>query len=125
MRRRAVVAVAVAVLGAGAWLGGPLVLRRLAFFRVREVELVGLVNLTPDAVLAALRLDSAASVFDDRDVLAARVRRLHGIADARVERRMPAALRVVVQEVDPAALVPGPAGMVVVDAAGRPLPFDP
>ena len=107
------------------WFGAPLALRHVRFFRVREVELVGLRNLAPDAVLAALRLDSTASAFDDLSAPAERVRRLHGVSDAHVQRRLPGALRVVVREVEPAAFVPGPHGMVVVDAGGRPLPFDP
>jgi cell division septal protein FtsQ len=103
-------------------------LQRLAFFRVRQVELVGVRNLTPDAVIAALRLGPGASVFSDTRLLADRVRGLAGVADARVMRRLPAMLTVEVREVEPAALAPGPRGsrgLVVVDATGRPLPFDP
>ena len=103
-------------------------LQRLAFFRVRQVELVGVRNLTPDAVIAALRLGPSASVFSDTRLLADRVRGMAGVADARVIRRLPAMLTVEVREVEPAALAPGPRGtrgLVMVDAAGRPLPFDP
>jgi cell division septal protein FtsQ len=108
------------------WLGAPPVLRRLAFFRVRQVEVVGVKNLDPDAVLAALRLAPRASVFDDTRLLADRVRGLAGVADARVTRRLPAALKVIVQEVEPVALVPaGGGGRGAVDAGGGPLPFDP
>ena len=115
-----------AVLGALVlWLAAPSVLRRLAFFRVRQVEVVGVRNLDPDAVLAALRLAPKASVFDDTRLLADRVRGLAGVADARVARRLPAALKVIVREVEPVALVPGAGGLVAVDAGGRPLPFDP
>jgi cell division septal protein FtsQ len=107
------------------WLAAPPVLRRLAFFRVRQVEVVGVRNLDPDAVLAALRLAPEASVFDDTHLLADRVRGLPGVADARVARRLPAALKVIVREVVPVALVPAAGGLVAMDAAGRPLPFDP
>lgn len=100
-------------------------LRRLAFFRVRQVELVGVRNLDPGVVLAGLRLDRVASVFDDTRLLADRVRGLEGVADARVQARPPAVLKVIVREVEPVALVPAPGGMVAVDANGRPLPFDP
>src|SRR5207249_3161124 len=52
-----------------------------------------------------------------------------GVAEARVVRRLPAVLSVELREVEPAALVPAPRGsgrgLVAVDAAGRPLPFDP
>ena len=107
------------------WLGAPSVLKRLSFFRVRQVEVVGVKNLDPDAVLSALRLAPKASVFDDTRLLADRVRGLAGVADARVARRLPAALKVIVREVEPVALVPGVGGLVAVDAGGRPLPFDP
>src|SRR5207245_9265961 len=106
------------------WLATPLVLRHVAFFRVRQIELLGVRNLAPDAVIAALRLPEEASVFSDTRMLADRVRGLAGVADARVVRRLPAALRVELKEVEPAALVAG-RGLVVVDAGGRPLEFDP
>ncbi len=115
-----------AVLGAVMlWLVAPSVLRRLAFFRVRQVEVVGVKNLDPDAVLAALRLAPKASVFDDTHLWADRVRGLDGVADARIVRLLPAALKVIVREVEPVALVPGAGGLVAVDAGGRRLPFDP
>lgn len=106
------------------WVGAPPVLRRLAFFRVRQVELVGIHHLSPDAVIAVLRLSPRASVFDDTHVLATRLRGLRGVAEARVARRLPAALKITVREVQPVALVPGERGMVVLDAGAHPLPFD-
>jgi cell division septal protein FtsQ len=109
----------------GVWILAPKALRRLEFFRVRQIELVGVRHLAPDAVIGALRLRGRASVFDDTGLLTDRVRSLRGVADARVERRLPGALRVIVREVEPVALVAGPRGIVVVDAAARPLPFDP
>ena len=125
LSRRALRWGGVALAALALWLAAPRLLRRLAFFRVRQVELVGVRNLDPDAVLAALRLSAGASVFDDTRLLADRVRGLAGVADARVVRRPPAALKVMVQEVEPVALVPAPRGLVVVDAGGRVLPFDP
>jgi cell division protein FtsQ len=116
--------VVLAALGA-VWVGGPVVGRRLSFFRVRQVELVGVRNLAPEAVIQALGLSPQASVFDPTGPLEARVRALPGVADARVQRHLPGALGVIVREVEPAAFVPGPRGLVVVDAAGHPLPFDP
>jgi cell division septal protein FtsQ len=109
------------------WLGGPAALGHLAVFRLRQVELVGVRNLAPDAVIAALRLGPEASVFTDTRILADRVRGLPGVAAARVARHLPAALTIEVEEVQPAALVPGPRGtrLVAVDGMGRVLPFDP
>lgn len=109
-----------------AWSAAPLLLRRLAFFRVRQVEIIGIRYLGADRVLAALRLSPRASVFDDSDVLAYRLRALDGIADASVRRRPPGALQVVVREIEPVALVTDARGALsVVDADGRRLPFEP
>lgn len=124
-RARVALGVVVVATLVTAWLAAPRVLRRFEFFRVRQVELVGVRHLEPDAVIAALRLPAEASVWDDVTRLTARVRQLHGVADARVVRRLPGALRVLVREVEPVAFVPGPRGMAVVDADGRTLSFDP
>lgn len=113
------------------WLGGPVALERLALFRVRQIDLVGVKRLPPDAVIAALRLGAEASVFSDTRLLADRVRSLTGVAEARVVRRLPDALQVEIREVEPTALAPaGGAGrpsavLVAVDGDGRALPFDP
>ena len=107
------------------WAGVPALARRLSFFRVRQVELVGVRNLAPEAVIQALGLSPSASVFDPTGPLEARVRGLPGVAGVRIARRLPGALAVIVREVEPAAFVPGARGLVVVDAAGHPLPFDP
>jgi len=128
-RQRALLSVAGSALLGVSWLGAPLVLRRLPMFRVRQIELVGVRNLAPDAVIAALRLGPRASVFGDTRLLADRVRGLAGVAEARVVRRLPTVLSVELREVEPAALVAAPRGsgrgLVAVDAAGHPLPFDP
>lgn len=126
MRRRWRVA---AVLAGGLllWAGGPRLLRHVAFFRVRQVELVGVRYLAPATVLGALRLSPRANVFDDRHELESRLRALPGVARARIARRLPGVLRVIIREVEPVALVPGPDGgpLAVVDADGRRLPYDP
>jgi len=107
------------------WMAAPLALRRLAFFRVRQVELVGIRYLDADQVLAALRLSPRASVFDDTRVLVERLRGLEGVADASVMRRPPASLKVIVREVEPVALVAnGRGALAPVDAEGRAMPFD-
>jgi len=107
------------------WMTAPLGLRRLRFFRVRQVEIVGIRHLDADQVLAALRLSPAASVFDETEPLAARLREMDGVADASVMRRPPASLKVIVREIEPVALVMGERGALApVDAGGRQLPFD-
>jgi cell division protein FtsQ len=109
------------------WLITPDVLSGVEAFRVRRIELVGLRHLSPDALIRALRLDSDASVFVDRELLADRLKGVRGVVDARVERRLPATLRVVVREAEPVAFTPASAGrgLAVLDDAGRELPFDP
>jgi cell division septal protein FtsQ len=107
------------------WMTAPLGLRRLTFFRVRQVEIVGIRYLDANQVLAALRLSPTASVFDETEPLAERLRELDGVADASVLRRPPGSLKVVVREVEPVALVMSERGALApVDADGRPLPFD-
>lgn len=110
-----------------AWLVLPRLLRHVGFFRVRQIELVGVRYSAPAAVIGALHLAPGASVFDDRDALADRLRALPGIADARVVRHLPGALKVIVREVQPIALVPGSDGgaLSVVDGDGHALPYDP
>jgi cell division protein FtsQ len=125
--RRTVVVGAVAVAAVGV-VGAvvPRIAAQLAIFRVRRVELVGVRYLAPDAVIDALRLTPDASVFVDVGLLSDRVRGLPGVADARVTRRYPRALRVVLRETEPVAFAPAGlgGGLVAVDARGRPLPFD-
>src|SRR2546430_5500497 len=111
--------------GVAVWFGAPALLRRLALFRVRQIELVGVKNLAPDVVIAALRLPSDASVFTDTRLLDDRLRGLAGVAESRVVRQLPAALRIELREVEPAALAPTGRRLVVVDAQGQVLPFDP
>ena len=107
------------------WMAAPLALRRVAFFRVRQVELVGIRYLDAGRVLGALRLSSRASVFDETGVLTERLRALEGVADASVIRRPPASLKVIVREVEPVAFVANARGALgVVDAGGRSLPFE-
>ncbi|HEX5388106.1 MAG TPA: FtsQ-type POTRA domain-containing protein [Gemmatimonadales bacterium] len=113
-------------LGLLVWFGGPVVLRRFDFFRVRRIEVNGARYLAPEAVAAALRLGPRATVFDDRDVLARRVFSVPGVERADVGRRLPGTLVVTVVEREPVALTPrGAKGLAALDARGRLLPYDP
>jgi cell division septal protein FtsQ len=113
------------IFGGLTWTFAPKVLRRVEFFRVRRVELVGLQYLGRDEVLQGLRLARRASVFDDIAPIERRARVIPGVVDAEVSRRVPGTLRVTITEVPPVALVPGRDGLTAMDAAGRLLPFDP
>ena len=117
--------VAGVALAALAPLWGPPALRPFRFFAVRRVELVGVRYLSPDLVTGALGLRREASVWDRLGPLAARVRALPGVAEVSVTRRLPAALRVEVREVEPVALAASAAGLVPVGPDARPLPYDP
>src|SRR5258707_4589763 len=107
------------------WMTAPLALRRVRFFRVRQVEISGIRYLDADQVLGALRLPAHASVFADTQVLAERLRGLDGVADASVSRRPPGSLKVIVREIEPVALLmSGRGALAPVDADARALPFD-
>lgn len=103
----------------------PVLLAHLGFFRIRQVELIGVRYLTPAAVLDALAIDSTRNLFEGGGDIERRAERINGVIAARVERRLPATLRVHITEQVPMAFSPGPDGFVVVDGHGRPLPYDP
>jgi cell division septal protein FtsQ len=106
-------------------IAAPKILRRLEFFRIRRVEIAGLQYLAPAKVVAALHLDSNASVFDDLSAAGRGLRALPGVAAAQVSRRLPGTLEIVVVEVVPVALAPRNGGMALLDSSGKVLPFDP
>jgi cell division septal protein FtsQ len=107
------------------WLGAPKILHRLDFFRIRRVEIAGLQYLAPAKVIAALKLGSEASVFDDLSAAGDRLRRLSGVASAVVKHRLPGTLEIELVEAVPVALAPRDGGMALLDSSGRVLPFDP
>jgi cell division septal protein FtsQ len=105
--------------------GGYQGLRRLSFFDIRRVELVGGHYLTPAAVARALRVPPGASIFDDLDPLVERVQAMRGVREARIARRLPGSIRVTIREVEAVALTERDGRLVPLDVRGRPLPFDP
>lgn len=107
------------------WFALPHLLRRVDFFRVRRIEIQGLQYLDAAKVIAAARLPAAASVFDDPEPAARRVRALPGVRAAEVGRRLPGTLRISLQEAAPVALTPKGDRLAMVDARGAVLPFDP
>lgn len=124
-RRRLLVAGAGLALLLVAWFGVPAVLRRLDFFRVRRVEVIGARYLSGAEVAQALGLPAGASVFDDTDPWQARVAALEGVESAEVGRRLPGTLRVRLREAEAVALAAHEGRLALVDARGRLLPFDP
>jgi cell division septal protein FtsQ len=112
-------------LGLALWFGLPRSLRGLDFFRVRRVEIAGLQYLDPATVIGALRLSPTASVFDDPAPLERRVVAMPGVTSAEIGRRLPGTLRIELVEAAPVALASRGDGLVLLDARGRVLPFDP
>jgi cell division protein FtsQ len=119
-----VVAGALALLFA-ALAAGRLALRHMGFFRVRRVELVGTRYLSPEPLVRGLGLRPDQNLFDDAGEIARRAEQVAGVVSARVERRLPGTLRVVVTERVPLAFAPAPNGLAALDAEGRALPYDP
>ena len=118
-------AVGGAVVAAALWFGAPAALRQVEFFRVRRVELQGSQYLDAAKVIAAAQLSRTASVFDDPEAIARRVRALPGVQDVSVSRRLPGTLRIRLKEAEPVALTPNGGRLAMVDAPGAVLPFDP
>jgi cell division protein FtsQ len=119
--------VAAAVVGGAALiaLSAPVILRLVPFFDVRRVELVGVRYLVPTEVMAALELDPSRSLFAPTRGVVARATQIPGVVNARVERRLPGTLRLILEETPPVAFVPSDAGLMAVDGQGRSLPYDP
>jgi cell division septal protein FtsQ len=107
------------------WLVLPIGLRHLEFFRVRRVEIAGLHYLDAANVIAAARIAPGASVFDDHEPAATRLRTLQGVAGVDVDIRAPGTLRIVLDEAEPVALVPKGDRLAMVDERAEVLPFDP
>jgi cell division septal protein FtsQ len=95
------------------------------FFRVRRVELVGVRYLAPQTITDLIRIPDRLSLFDDLSALRQRAARVPGTESVIVGRRLPGTLRIVVDEIVPIALVPRNGRLVLMDSAGRILPFDP
>lgn len=124
MKRRALLlgALGAVVLLAAAM---PFILRRIPFFRVRRVELIGVRYLAPNRVLDAMHLAPDQNVFDPLGGAEQGVEGLIGVVSVQIDRRLPGTLRVRVIERQPAAFVSGPDGMIALDCDAHPLPYDP
>ena len=114
--------VAVLVLGTPFW--APLLLRRMDFFRVRRLEIVGTRYIGSNDIVARANVDTTRSVWDPTGPIADRVRGHSGVATVQVTRRLPGTLVITIAERQPVALVPSPQGFRVYDARGIALPVD-
>jgi len=104
---------------------GPHVLRHLAYFHVRSVQVTGTHYLSPRDVVAAMRVDTNTSTWDDVKPYAARVQNLAMVQQADVERELPGILVVHVTETVPVAIAPTSNGFRVYDLRAQALPIDP
>lgn len=116
-------AAAFLVLMAPLW--APLFLRRMTFFQVRHIEVIGARYVEPRDVLTRMRVDTLASVWDPAGPLEARVAAHPLVRSVNVDRRLPGTLVVRLVEHAPVALVPSPNGFRVYDDRGVALPIDP
>ncbi len=123
--KRALLVSGAAILLVLAGVGGFKLLRRMSFFSVKRIELVGARYLTPAGMARALAVPKGASIFDGTRALERRASQVSGVLEARVSRRLPGTIRVTVREAEPVALADRSGRLVLVDQAGRELPFDP
>ncbi|MEX2182009.1 MAG: FtsQ-type POTRA domain-containing protein [Gemmatimonadaceae bacterium] len=123
LRRVTRVTLALLLLASPWW--GRALLREMDFFRVRRVELEGVRYAAPDEIVSRLRVDTTTSIWDDVSPLEARVEGHPQVREARIRRKLPGTLVVLVTENPPVALVNTARGLVVTDAAGDSLPVDP
>ncbi len=99
--------------------------RGMAFFHARKVEIDGTRYIAPDQIVSRMKIDTAASIWDDAGVWERRIGSHPQVRDVRITRRLPGTLVVHITEVPPVAFVATAAGLAPYDAAGRPLPIDP
>lgn len=124
-RVRRIVALAGLIVTVGSPWWGPAVMRPMAFFRVKHVEVRGTRYASPAEIAKALAIDTARSLWDETDVLERRVRALPHVRDARISRHIPSTLVVTIEENVPIALVPSATGFRAFDEEGRALAIDP
>jgi cell division protein FtsQ len=103
----------------------PTFLRSLEFFRVHRVEVRGTKLIVPDEIVTRLAIDTTFSIWNALDSLEARVAAHPQVRSVSISRDLPGTLVVSVQEVEPVAFVPSPAGLKAYDGGGKVLPFDP
>lgn len=121
---RRVTAVAILLALVSPWWARPL-LSRMAFFRVRHVEVRDARYTPPEQIRDRLAIDTTFSIWNDLEPLEQRVAGHPQLTGVRIVRRFPATLVVRVEEHQPVALVPSANGMRAFDATGRALPLDP
>jgi cell division protein FtsQ len=110
---------------AGSPFWAPLVLRRMSFFRLRRVEIVGTHYILPSEILARLHVDTMASVWAPPGPLERRVAAHPQVRSVTITRKLPGTLVVEITERMPVALFATPQGFRAYDERGVALPIDP
>src|SRR5262249_51241256 len=116
-------AIAVLVLGSPWW--APLLFRRMDFFRVRRVEIIGAHYVAASDILSRLNVDTSVSVWNPIKPLTARVAAYPGIQTVVVSRKLPGTLVVEITERIPVALIQTNGSLRAYDERGVLLPIDP
>jgi cell division protein FtsQ len=114
----------VVLLALGSPFWAPLLLRRMDFFRVRRLEIVGTHYIATSDIVARASVDTMRSVWDPTGPIAGRVQGHPGVATVNVSRKLPGTLVITITERQPVALVSGPQGFRAYDARGVALPVD-
>jgi len=103
----------------------PQVLRHVAFFDVRQVELTGVRFHSPERLVDALAIEPDRNLFDPLRDIEERAIELPGVVFAKAKRRMPGTLTIEVGERVPIAFAPTSTGLLALDAEAHPLSYDP
>lgn len=114
----------VAVIMAAGW-GVQSAARQMAFFRVRRVEIRGARYLQPSEIIARMKIDTLASLWNDLEPYRQRVKQHPQVSDASISRRLPGTLVVTIRENLPVALIQTRTGLLAYDSLGTQLPIDP
>ena len=103
----------------------PIVLRRLDYFRIRRVEVVGARYIPPGTLLDLLAVDSTKTIWEKLRPLEERVAKHPQVRSVTLSRRIPGTLVLRVVENMPVALISSAKGLQAVDRDGHALPIDP
>lgn len=124
-RRRVVIVLLGVALIVGVYSLVQVSIRRLDFFRIRSVEVVGIRHLDEKQLVASLALPADAHIAVDLDPIAESARGITGVRQATVDRRWPGTLVVTISEAPAVALVVDDGQLLVLDDRGGILPVDP
>jgi cell division protein FtsQ len=103
----------------------PLWLRKLDYFKVRRVEVVGARYVIPNSLLDRLAIDSSMNIWESLKPYVERVKAHPQVREASISRKLPGTLILKIVENMPVAFVNSSSGLRPLDRDGRELPIDP